>query len=149
MPVEWVQTLLNKPDQAINTSESRVPFWAELLDKWPFFMRVVQPYLTEDWASLLTVAEEWAKQEPNNAEAWFYLAAAEYNTKNNLSAESHLIRVMSLNAKHSLAMYYLGLIAEDSGKHMEALTKITQLNELDESVADQLKLAMGIAPEQQ
>jgi len=143
MPVEWVQALLKQPEQDIH-AKSQLPFWAESLDKWPSFMRVVQPYLTEDWASLKTVATEWTKQEPNNAEAWFYLAAAEYGNKNNLVSELYLHKAMALNSQHSLALYYLGLIAEDDGKHMEALTNIALLDKFDVPTADQLKLAIGV-----
>jgi cytochrome c-type biogenesis protein CcmH/NrfG len=107
-------------------------------------MRVVQPYLTEDWASLKTVATEWTKQEPNNAEAWFYLAAAEFGNKNNLVSELYLRKTMEINSQHSLALYYLGLIAEEDGKHMEALTNIALLDKFDVLTADQLKLAIGV-----
>ncbi|HSH97058.1 MAG: trypsin-like peptidase domain-containing protein [Methylophilaceae bacterium] len=148
MPVEWVQALLKQPEQALGT-KSELPFWAESLDKWPSFMRVVQPYLTEDWASLQKVATQWIKEEPNNAEAWFYLAAAEYGNNNNLISEIHLRKAVSLNSQHSLAIYYLGLIAEDDGKHMEALTNIALLNKFDVAVADQLKVAIGISPDPQ
>jgi hypothetical protein len=143
MPVEWVQALLKQPEQDIH-SKSETPFWAESLDRWPDFMRVVQPYLTEDWASLKTVATEWIRKEPNNAEAWFYLAAAEYGNKNNLVSEIYLHKAVGLNSQHSLALYYLGLIAEDDGKHMEALTNIALLDKFDVSTADQLKQAIGI-----
>ena len=147
MPVEWVQALLTKPEQAIN-SKSELPFWAEAQEKWPYFMRVVQPYLTEDWQALLTVATKWTELEPNSTDAWFYLAVAEYATKNSVNAEEHLRKVVAMNGQHSQAIYYLGLIAEESGKHSEALTKVALLTTLDVVAADQLKLAMGIAPEQ-
>jgi len=147
MPVEWVQALLDKPEQAIN-SKSELPFWAEAEEKWPYFMRVVQPYITEDWQALLTVATKWTAQEPNSTEAWFYLAAAEYATKNINSAEDHLHKVVAMNNQHSQAIYYLGLIAEENGKHIEALTNVALLNNLDADAADQLRLAMRITPEQ-
>ncbi|MGQ0442557.1 MAG: trypsin-like peptidase domain-containing protein, partial [Methylophilaceae bacterium] len=127
MPVEWVQALLKQPEQAIN-AKSELPFWAESEEKWPYFMRVVHPFLTENWESLLTLATRWTMQEPYSTEAWFYLAAAEYATKNTSSAEAHLHKVISMNQQHSQAIYYLGLIAEENGKHMEALTKVALLN---------------------
>jgi len=147
LPVEWVQALLNQPEQAIN-SKSELPFWAVAEEQWPFFMRVVQPYITEDWQSLLTVATAWVEQEPNSADAWFYLAAAEYATKDISTAENHLHKVVAMNNQHSQAIYYLGLIAEANGKRMEALTNVALLNNLDVDAADQLKLAMGITPDQ-
>ena len=146
MPVEWVKTLLNQPEQAI-TVKSELAFWAQAPDQWPFFMRVVQPYQTADWQSLINLATTWTEQEPNNVEAWFYLAAAEYEMKNTLSAEDHLHKVVLMNAHHSQAIYYLGLIAQENGKRTEALRDVALLNVLDNAAASELKLAMGITDE--
>jgi len=142
MPVEWVQALLEQPEQAI-TAEAHPAFWAGPADKWPFFMQVVHPYLTEDWPSLISIAKKWADQEPNNTEAWFYLAAAEYSIKDRQSAETHLRKVATMNAQHSQAIYYLALIAEDSGKHMEAMINIALLTTLDSDAATQLRTVIS------
>jgi len=138
MPVEWVQALMDKPVVAINSKASPA-FWAGPADKWPFFMQVVHPYLNKNWASLLSVATRWTIEEPSNNEAWFYLAAAEYAIHDTVSAETHLRQVTAANAQHSQAIYYLALIAEESGKHMEALTNIALLTQLDADAATQLK----------
>ena len=143
MPVEWVQALLAQPEQAIST-KSALPFWAVAEAQWPYFMRVVQPFQTEDWQSLNNLARAWTKEEPNNSEAWFYLAAAEYATKNTLIAEDHLQKVVQMNAKHSQAIYYLGLIADANGKRTEALNDVAMLNDFDNATANELKLAIGI-----
>ena len=143
MPVEWVRALLDKPEQAVN-AKSELPFWARTLTEWPLFMRVVQPYKTADWPSLLTLATTWTAQEPTSTEAWFYLAASEYAMKNTASAEAHLHKVLAMNDKHSQAIYYLGLIADANGKRTEALDNVALLNELDHVAATELKLAMGI-----
>ena len=147
MPVEWVKALLNTPEQAI-TTKSKPAFWAVAPEHWPFFMRVVQPYKTADWQTLNALATIWTKQEPNSAEAWFYLAAAEYEMKNTSSAEDHLHKVVLMNDKHSQAIYYLGLIAEENGKRTEALRDVALLKVLDNVAASELKLAMGITDEQ-
>lgn len=141
MPVEWVQALMSKPEQPI-VSEAKPAFWAGPADKWPFFMQVVHPYLTENWTSLLTIATKWTLKEPNNNEAWFYLAAAEFSIKDTRNAEAHLRKVTAANAQHSQAIYYLALIAEESGKHMEALTNIALLTKLDSDAATELQSAI-------
>lgn len=138
MPVEWIQALLEQPEQAINANPEPA-FWAEEPEKWPFFMQVVQPYVTEDWPSLMTVATKWTAQEPNNIEAWFYLAAAEYAHQDIENAEAHMKKVTAMNTQHSQALYYLGLIAEANGRHMEALTNVALLTELDLQAAIKLK----------
>ncbi len=142
MPVEWVQALLKRPEQPIN-AKSEKPFWAASYDKWPFFMQVVHPYTTENWGSLLQIASKWAKREPNTAEAWFYLATAEYATKDIHKAEAHMQKVVAMNNHHSQAIYYLGLMAQESGKRTLALTKVALLNDLDTTAASQLKFAIG------
>ncbi|MDX1916095.1 MAG: trypsin-like peptidase domain-containing protein [Methylophilus sp.] len=144
MPVEWVQALLDKPVQPIVT-KSELPFWAKSLDEWPYFMKVVQPYLTEDWQALKEIANKWVQAEPNATEAWFYLAAAEYATKDTSKAEEHLHKVVAMNNQHSQAIYYLGLIAEANGQHGEALTQMALLSHLDEYAASELKTAIGMA----
>lgn len=143
MPVKWVQRLLEQPEQSI-TSPSELPFWAEAEDKWPFFMRVVQPLKTENWEALNAIATTWAVKEPNTTEALFYRAVAEFGLNHNAYAELHLNQVIALNSNHSSALYYLGLIAEQNGKHMEALNMVAMLNNLDQTTASDLKLAMGI-----
>ncbi len=139
MPVEWVTALLTKPEQAINT-EAEQAFWAGPADQWPFFMQVVHPYLTKNWSSLLNIAADWTKKEPDNIEAWFYLAAAEYSIKDNQNAQAHLQKVMAMNAMHSQAIYYLALIAEDNGRPIDVQTNIALLAKLDIAAANKLQV---------
>ena len=141
MPVEWVQALLKAPARALY-AKSEPPFWAVSYDKWPYFMQVVHPYLTENWESLRLIARKLAKKEPNTAEAWYYLAAAEYATNDTHNAEAHLQKVVAMNHQHAQAIYYLGLMAEKSGKPSLALTKVAELDNFDETTARQLKLEM-------
>ena len=60
-------------------------------------------------------------------------------------AEQHFSQVVAKNGNNSSAMYYLGLIAENTGKHMEALNLVAALDNLDKITAGELKVAMGIA----
>lgn len=143
MSVDWVKALLDAPEQSI-AAKSELPFWAFSQDQWPHFMKVVHPYLTEDWDALLKVASAWTEQEPNATEAWFYLAAAEFAKKDYQAAESHLYKVVTMNDHHSQAIYYLGMIAEESGKHSEALSNVAKLDALDGETATQLKVAMKL-----
>lgn len=143
MPVEWVQRLLDKPEQSI-VGESELPFWAEAQEKWPYFMKVVQPLKTENWQELNKLAIQWSEKEPANTEALFYRAVAEYSLKDSIDAEQHFNQVIAKNSNNSSALYYLGLIAEENGKHIEALNMVAALNVLDETTASELKVAMGI-----
>lgn len=147
MPVEWVQALMNAPEQSIG-AKSKKPFWAASYDKWPYFMQVVQPYLTENWDSLMQIATQWTQQEPNTVESWFYLATAEYAAKEFDKAEAHLQKVVAMNHQHSQALYYLGLMAEQTGQHSVALNNVSLLDSFDETTATQLKVAMGMTEAQ-
>ena len=144
MPVEWVQALVNKPEQPI-IGKSELPFWAQSHNKWPFFMQIVQPLKMEDWATLESIATDWAEKEPHSTEAVFYRAVAEFSLQNTAQAELHLNQVVASNSNHSSALYYLGIIAEQNGKHTEALNLVAALDVLDVIEANNLKLAMGIA----
>lgn len=142
MPVEWVKRLLDQPEQSIVTT-SALPFWAEAEEKWPFFMRIVQPLKTENWEALNAIAVAWCEKEPNTTEALFYRAVAEFSLKQ-VNAEQDFNQVIAQNANNSSALYYLGLIAEQNGRHMEALNVVAMLDHLDETTSGELRLAMGI-----
>ncbi len=120
MPVEWVQALMSKSAQTLGV-KSEKPFWAMDAKQRPYFMQVVQPYVTQEWKTLLKVATQWVKTEPYTAESWFYLAAAEFATKDYDHAEEHFKKVLALNPQHSQAVDYLGKLAEKTAKTNVAL----------------------------
>ncbi|MES2635998.1 MAG: trypsin-like peptidase domain-containing protein [Pseudomonadota bacterium] len=146
MSVAWVKKLLNQPEQIV-VSSNDLPFWAQAEDKWPFFMRVVHPLKTENWEALNKIATQWSEKEPNTIEALYYRAVAEYGLNNTAYAELHLNQVVATNGQHANALYYLGLIAAHNGKRIEALNLVAALNVLDVSIANDLKLAIGIKTE--
>ncbi len=127
MPVEWVQALMRKPAQTLGV-KSEIPFWAMDAKQRPYFMQVVQPYVSQEWATLLKVATQWVQTEPNTAESWFYLAAAEYATKDYSQAEEHFKKVLALNHQHSQASEYLAKIAQQTTKADMALSHVAQLD---------------------
>ena len=115
MPVEWVQALMQTPALALGV-KSEKPFWAASEEARPYFMKVVQPYVAKDWKSLLAVSRAWVSTEPDSAESWFYLAAAEFETSDYAHAQEHLERVLSLNSEHSLAKEYLSKLAQKTAR---------------------------------
>lgn len=143
MSVEWVKALLNAPEQSITASNAS-PFWDKPQAQWPFFMRVVKPLQTEHWDELLAIATEWTAQEPNTNEAWFYLAVAEHGLKQTSMAEAHFQHVVDHNSGHSEALYYLGMIATENGKRIEALDNLALLQDLDDETAEKLMQAMRL-----
>ena len=113
MPVEWVQALMHKPAQALGTDNEK-PFWAMASDKRPFFMQVVQPYVSHDWDQLMNIADAWVKEEPNTSESWFYLAIAEFETKHYDKAEAHFKKAQALHHNDEDTIQYLNKISEKS-----------------------------------
>lgn len=126
MPVEWVQTLMQKPAQALSV-KSEKPFWALNDMQKPYFMQVVQPYVSKDWKSLLAVTEKWVSTEPNTAESWFYLAMAEYETNAYDKSLEHLNKVLSLKADHAQAIAYLNKITEKTISAQPASSQVAYL----------------------
>lgn len=110
MPVEWVQALMKQPAQKLGAGSEK-PFWAATEKQRPYFMQAVQPFVAKDWKSLLAVSRAWVNTEPDAAESWFYLAAAEFETADYAQAQKHFERVLSLNSEHSQAREYLSKLA--------------------------------------
>lgn len=146
MPVEWIQSLLNQPELTI-PAQASLPFWDAPEERRPFFMRVIQPYLTEDWQALKKIATDWRLQEPHANEALFYLGVAEYKLKETQSAQSHLQQAYRNNPRHTSALLYLGLIAADVGNRDEAIKTAYLLDTLDKSLASELNTKLGVAPQ--
>ncbi|MFA7351748.1 MAG: serine protease [Methylotenera sp.] len=144
MPVEWIKNLLKQPEIAINT-KGELPFWDAPEEKRPYFMRVIQPYQTEDWVTLKRLANEWIQHEPEASEALNYLAIAEYNLKETHSAANHFGQLYAQNKRHANALLHLGLIATDTGNKNEAIKTAALLNELDKEAANQINTKLELA----
>lgn len=145
MSVDWVQALIAQTAGPV-VVKAELPFWAKPAAEWPHFMKVVYPFQNKDWKALKTVAQQWVEQMPQDVEALFYLAAAEFESHDLNIAEQHLHQVVAMNAQHSQAFYYLGLIEETNGHHPEAMRNVAVLTELDIETAERLQVAMKSLP---
>ncbi len=144
LPVEWIKRLLDQPALAIPAT-GELPFWDAPEEKRPYFMRVIQPYQTQDWAMLKKISSEWMHAEPNASEAIHYLAIAEYHLKESDQAMAHFQQLYALNKRHSSALYYLGLCAIEAGKTEEATKTAKALNEIDQESATLLNEKLKFA----
>ncbi len=111
MPVEWVVALMSQPAQALG-AKAQKPFWALTESERPYFMKVVQPLLTQDWNALKQLSKMWVKYEPENAESWAMLAIAEYETNQYEQAMMHFNQVLSLRNDSKIALMYLNKISD-------------------------------------
>ena len=127
LPVEWVQALMQKPAQALGLKSEKT-FWAMDATERPYFMQVVKPYQTQEWKTLLKLASQWVQMEPDTAESWFYLAAAEYASKDFEHAEAHFKKVLALNHQHTQASGYLKKLAQKTANINVTINQVALLN---------------------
>lgn len=136
---EWIQAALKLPEQPVyGTNKS--PFWAQAPEQWPYFMKVVYPYLAEDWVSLQKIAQEWTEKEPNTSDAWFYLAAAEYATQNTQLATMHFRKALAINKHHGEAGQYLASIAQTNSRKP---SQVVMANQYGKPSGGKIKLAVA------
>jgi hypothetical protein len=140
LPVEWLNTLKNKPTET-NFPITGTALWEEEEDKKPIFLQVAIPTIKEDWKKLFDVANEWTKKEKNNAEAWFELGLAHEHLNNLNEAEKAYRQSTQLDNENTDALLRLGFIAktkEDKKEVKNIQEKIAKIN--PELMEDYLKL---------
>lgn len=110
LPVEWIKELM-ATTETVGLKTNEVPFWALPLEERPYFMQVVIPYQQKEWAALKTVASKWTGQEPESADAWYFLGMAEEGDGDLTNAKIHLKKAYQLNSRDLDAMLGLARIA--------------------------------------
>ena len=113
IPVEWISALLPQPESATSTPQDTA-FWDLPASERPLWMQVVQPYQTGDWPALEQIAKTWVAQQPNAAEAQFYLASALHGQGQLTSAQAAYERAVSLQPAHVDAWGGLALLARQT-----------------------------------
>lgn len=143
VPVKWVKQLLAAPESA-KIGYPGTPFWDAPENNWPYFMRVVGPVQNARWAELLAIAETWAGEDPNNAEAHYYLGLAQQNLGEMVKARQEFNTAIQLNGRHTASMRALRVIAAQIGDQAEVQRLALQLQELD--VIDELQAELTATP---
>jgi len=118
--VEWVQAALQKPRVGLGAKNAS-PFWATKESQRPFFMQVLQPYQSKDWAMLMGIAKTWVGSQPDAAESWAYLAIAELESNAFADAETHALKALALNADQPVAKACLSKLKAASPRLQLAL----------------------------
>ena len=130
LPVEWLNSLKNKPTET-NCPSTGTALWEEEEDKKPIFLQVAIPTIKEDWRKLFDVASEWTKKEKNNAEAWFELGLANEHLNNLSEAEKAYRQSTKLDNQNTDALLRLGFIAktkEDKNEIKNIQEQIAKIN---------------------
>lgn len=142
LPVEWIKELMNAPD-AISLNNDETPFWALPLEQRPYFMQVVIPLQNHDWASLKSIAQQWSTQEPDSADAWYFLGVAEEGDADLSNAKTHLNKAYALNPRDLdalLALSRLAFMQKDTGTLQDLLPSVVALNQAEgEKIAQQIQ----------
>ena len=139
MPVEWIKRLFDTPD-LISLKTSEQPFWALPNNEHPYFMQVVVPYQNKEWQQLKKIAGLWTMEQPQLADAWYFLATGEFESHQIVEAKQHLNKCMALNSRHLDAMLTLSKIAllEKSATDLEQIIRL--IKPLDEAEAEKLSM---------
>jgi len=130
LPVEWLNSLKNKPTET-NLPITGIALWEEEEDKKPIFLQVAIPMIKEDWKKLFDVANEWIRKEKNNAEAWFELGFANEHLNNLSEAEKAYRQSTKLDNQNTDALLRLGFIAktkEDKNEIKNIQEQISKIN---------------------
>jgi len=113
VPVEWIQNLMPH-SAATSTVPDATAFWDSPSDARPPWMQVVQPYQTGDWPALEGIARNWLSQQPDSAEANFYLASALHDQGQLGPAQQSYERAVTLQPAHIDAWRGLATLAQQT-----------------------------------
>lgn len=145
IPVKWVKALLDAP--GLSSLETNIaPFWDATEENRPFFMRVVLPYQNEKWEELNAVAAAWVKNEPQSAEAHYYLGFAADKLNNIQYAKLAFEQALKLHPQHPASLFALGLMANKAGNQPELERLKIAIKEIDEDMLIALNEAINPTP---
>lgn len=137
MPVNWVKDLLQTPLVKLN-AEHGLPFWDAVAESRPFFMQIVLPYQNNLWQDVEKIATNWIKEEPNQAEAWFYLGQATQYLGNKEASIKHYEKVLSLHPNHPSTLQAIALLAKKEGNTDQAEKLRLTLKEINPVLLEDL-----------
>jgi hypothetical protein len=103
-------------------------------------MQVVVPYQNKEWQQLKKIANLWTIEQPQLADAWYFLGTAEFESHQIAEAKQHLNKCMALNNRHLDAMLTLSKIAllEKNSADLEQIIHL--IKPLDEAEAEKLTM---------
>lgn len=141
IPVKWIKALLDAPETTALTSDI-TPFWDAPPASLPYFMQVVLPYQNQAWNDLKTIAQQWVKQEPNAAEAHYYLGVATMELGVAAESRQAFEQALTLQKQHYPSVIALGLLASKAGKQNEVDQIHVTLKAVDVQLAEEFDVAL-------
>lgn len=144
VPAKWIKAAIALPETD-KVTQADTAFWDEPLEKRPYWMQVVLPMQAGKWQDLLVIAKKWQQHEPNEPEAIYYDALAQYHLGAVDRAKTEFKRVLTLNPHHTSSILALAKIAKEQGEKAELKDLSRMLSVLDEGALEQLNPAeMGV-----
>lgn len=120
VPAEWVRELLNRPEadyvRVKPLDGQPPPFWLAEGPDQPRFLRAALLIRNDRWDELLTVATEWSRVDPRDAEPWFLMGTA--LARQNRLPEARAALECSLDLEPSFAAARERLAAVNAGQSL-------------------------------
>lgn len=145
IPVDWIETELARGDAYLPIAPlaSTPPFWAQPVDRLPYFMRAATMQAREQWPDVIALTDIWAQAETDNAEPWFVRGEAFTRIDQHAEAVAAFEKAVALNPKLALAWLRLGEAQFRLG-HLDIVREIgMRLDALDPELAAELRLRSG------
>lgn len=130
IPVEWVQALMQK-NSVSTPAPDGTPFWDLPPLERPYWMQVVQPYQNSDWKELEAISRVWFSQQPNSAEAAFYLASALHGQGQLDAAQQAYQQSVALQPAHIDAWIGLAILAQQKQQTQVSADAENHIRQLD------------------
>jgi hypothetical protein len=140
VPVKWVKALLDAPELK-ELGQAGTPFWDSPTDQQPFFMQVVLPVQSKDWATLKSIAQAWRDKEPAAIEASYYLGLADENLGETKAAQALYSQILKSNPRHAASMLALAKMAKKQGNEQELQRLSMLIKDLNSDAAEELMAA--------
>lgn len=146
-PVEWVQDLLARQDDAQEIAPiapTVLAFWQQPLGQQPRFLQAAVLERDSRWNDLERLAAGWTVAQEHDSEPWYLRGLALQHQDRLVDAKESLERSVTITPTLALAWHRLGLVYSGLGMVAQAQSAQRRLNELNPELA--LELAQRLLP---
>ena len=144
IPSDWVDDLRRQPPEVVAPLDGALqPFWGETRTRQPYFLQAAPLESENDWEALYRVGEQWLREDPGDADAWYFLGRASAKLNRPEEAVAKLQHAVGINPEFSRAWLELGLLYVRLGRTDDVERVRVSLMTLDEDLEQELVGALG------
>lgn len=146
-PVEWVQDLLAKQDEAREIAPiavTELAYWQQPVAQQPRFLQAAVLERDKRWDDLERLAASWAVVQEHESEPWYLRGLALQKQNRLVDARDALERSVQIAPTLALAWHRLGLVYSGLGLTAQAQSAQRRLSDLNPDLA--LELAKSLLP---